>query len=132
MHDRLKNRSKGRDPNACSYQHCMLSMKDKIGRGSEWTVDKNLEGIVDSSNIGPVRPGWLRLALAAGSVEIAGVRVVLLSNSVQDKMIGRAQICLLFLLLLYCSCAHKFYLNVFITEVVRGEVIQTPISSINY
>ena len=82
MHDRLKNRSKGRDPNACSYQHCMLSMKDKIGRGSEWTVDKNLEGIVNSSNIGAVRPGWLRLALAAGSVEIAGVRVVLLSNSV--------------------------------------------------
>ena len=91
-------------------------MKDKIGRGSEWTVDKNLEGIVNSSNIGGIRPGWLRLALAAGSVEIAGVRVVLLSNSIQDKMIGRTQICLLFLLLLYCSCIHKIYLKVFITE----------------
>ena len=103
-------------------------MKDKIGRGSEWTVDKNLEGIVDSSNIGPVRPGWLRLALAAGSVEIAGVRVVLLSYSVQDEVVGGTQVRLLLLLLLYCSCTHKFYLNVFMTEVV----IQTPISSINY
>ena len=105
-------------------------MKDKIGRGSEWTVDKNLEGIVNSSNIGAVRPGWLRFSLAAGSVEIAGVRVVLLSNSVQDEMIGRTQIRLLLILLLYCSCATQ---NLFERlHYGGGEVIQTPISSINY
>ena len=107
MHDRLKNRSKGRDPNACSYQHCMLSMKDKIGRSAEWTIDKDLKGVVDSSDVRGVRPSRLRLSLAAGSVEIASVGLVLLGDPIQDKVVGRTEIWLLLILLVYCSYKQK-------------------------
>ena len=90
-------------------------MKDKIGRSAEWTIDKDLEGVVDSSDVRGVRPSRLHLSLAAGSVEIASVGLVLLGDPIQDKVVGRTEIWLLLILLVYCSCKQKIYYDLFIT-----------------
>ena len=81
VHDGLQNRSKGRDPDASAYQHCMLCMEDLAGRSTEGTVDEHMERFVDLSDVDIV----VILSLAACPVKVVGA--VFLRYSVKDEVV---------------------------------------------
>ena len=86
MHDGLQNGSKGCDPDARAYQHCMLCMEDLTRWCTEGTVDEDMKGLVDLPDVDIV----VILTFTASSVQV--VSAVLFCYSVQDEVVGRAKV----------------------------------------